>query len=425
VIRTRHPLSSGRFSSVSLIAATLLVTFLATGCEKQSQYVGGYKYVRYCFADGCNAWKQSDEYDPAPPGPNPPYLSVAIRQANCSLTRDILDSNYTVQTAYTITNYQDFLHTSSGSTTTPDQFKNGCKDPTTGIASQLQGVAIGPLANGNFVLAGLAGSGIVLTVITDTGQTVSTQTVSLVPAGQSGASVYSAATADLNGDGNGDIVVTSFGFSGANQGQISILLGNGDGTFKTPANIPVAAVAQGVTIDDMNNDGKLDLVVVGLGSPGLEFLPGNGDGTFGTPIASSNSKVSALFAVSADFNNDGNKDVALSSGQILLGDGTGNFTLQSQTLPTLQTGFLNGTPSTLASIAAADFNLDGKIDLAVTNAISLTVDLYFGNGNGTFTYRLPIPPCTVKSIFNRRTSMEMDIPIYLWERRRTGPLAPT
>ena len=394
------------FGGICSVLAILCLLSM-TACKQVSTNKDGRKTARFCdplATDECTKWEEVPDSDPAPAGPNPPYEAVAIRQDDCSLTRFILDPTFVVQPAFTIPNYQDDLHKLSGLTTTPDQFKNGCTDPTTGIASQ-QGLAIGPFANGNRVLVGLTNSDVVLTIINSTGSIVSAQNVSVIPAGETSAIAFTAATADLNGDGKGDIVVASSGFSGANSGQVSILLGNGDGTFQAPANIPVVAPITGVTIDDMNADGKLDLVVVGLtlfnGGTGLEVLPGKGDGTFGTAIPAPDG-VQGLVAVTADFNNDQKKDIATSTGQILLGKGDGTFTLLPGTLPTLTpTG---GNPNTQTGITAADFNKDGNMDLAVTNAVALTVDLYFGNGDGTFTYQESYP-----SLFGHQNIQTTDI----------------
>ena len=338
------------FGGIFFVLALMSVMAI-TGCRQTSNLPGGQKIVHYCFPalnsvlngeptianTDCTAWEDASDADPAPAGPNPPYEAVAVRQDDCSLTRFILDPTFAIQPAFTIPNYQDELHKVSGLITTPDQFKNGCTDPITGIASQ-QGLAIGPLANGNRMLVGLTNSDVVLTIINSTGSIVSTQNVLVIPASETSAIAFTAAIADLNGDGKGDIVVANSGFSGANSGQISILLGNGDGTFQTPANIPVLAPITGVTIDDMNGDGKLDLVVVGLtlfnGGTGLEFLLGKGDGTFGTAIPAPDG-VQGLVAVTADFNNDKKKDIATSTGQILLGKGDGTFTLLPGTQPTL------------------------------------------------------------------------------------------
>ncbi len=353
-------------------------------------------------------WEAVPLADPPPAPPGLPYYAAAVRQADCSLTRFVLDATFNLQSQFTVANYQDFLHQAARLTTVPDQFKTGCKDPRTGSASQAA-VALGPFANGNWAFADTTGDGVGVRVLTPSAGIVSvTDYPAYTPASNPSANTFSIATVDLNGDGNEDLILVSSGFTGPSPGLISIYLGNGDGTFRNAANIPVAVPATGLAIDDVNGDGKLDLVVVGQtlfnGGPGLEVLPGNGDGTFGTPIVSGIQNLEALAAVTADFNNDGKKDVALSTGQILLGDGAGNFTLQSQVLPTLATGTIHGNPNFATGIAAGDFNHDGNMDLAVTNAVSFTVDLYFGKGDGTFTYQ-----ASYASLYSQQNIQTTDI----------------
>jgi hypothetical protein len=409
--------NTGRaWALLAAIPLLLLATFWVSGCatdghEETASNDGTTKQRRWCHPesddsekDVCGEWSSVAAADPAPPGPTPPYTAGALRQDDCSLTREILDANFVIQAPFTIPNYQDVLHQASGLTTTPDQFKNGCTDLTTGIASQ-HAAMIGPFSNGNRLFVGLSPVSVILIIIDSGNNIVSSQAATIIPAGQTGAIPFSLAVADLNHDGNMDIVVASSGFSGANAGQISVLLGTGNGAFAAPLNITVVAPITGVTVDDMNADGKLDLIVVGLtlfdGGTGLEFLPGKGDGTFGTAVAGPDG-VQGLVAISADFNNDGKKDIATSRGQILLGKGDGTFTLQAGTLPTLTpTG---GNPNTQTGITAGDFNHDGKMDLAVTNAVALTVDLYFGNGDGTFTYQESYP-----SLFGQQTIQSTDI----------------
>src|ERR1700690_4474106 len=71
--------------------------------------------------------------DPAPPGPNPPYSAVLIRQSDCSITRLVLDGNLNIEPSSTIPNYEPLLHKAVKPSTTANQFKGGCKDTTTGI----------------------------------------------------------------------------------------------------------------------------------------------------------------------------------------------------------------------------------------------------------------------------------------------------
>src|ERR1700722_6806304 len=115
------------FVTVCFIAVVLSLGI--TGCEKQTSHGGkpGTKLVRWCTGGPygyCESWKEMDLADPAPPGPNPPYEAIALRQTDCSLTRYILDATFAVQTAFTIPKYEEQIHQSSGLSTIPDAFKN-------------------------------------------------------------------------------------------------------------------------------------------------------------------------------------------------------------------------------------------------------------------------------------------------------------
>ena len=86
---------------------------------------------------------------------------------------------------------------------------------------------------------------------------------------------FSIAAADLNGDGKVDLVVANY-----QGGDVSVLLGNGDGTFQTAVNYAAGTTPQSVAVGDFNGDGKVDLVVVNRGDNDVSVLSGNGDGTF-------------------------------------------------------------------------------------------------------------------------------------------------
>lgn len=116
--------------------------------------------------------------------------------------------------------------------------------------------------------------------------------------------------ADFNGDGKLDLAV---GIPGEEGGAVAILLGNGDGTFRPPVNYPVPEGAVRVEVADINQDGKLDLIVANSHLPSVNILLGNGDGTF-QPVLSFPCGNRPWNAVPADFNGDGRLDIA-----------TGNF----------------------------------------------------------------------------------------------------
>ncbi|MFP5278019.1 MAG: FG-GAP-like repeat-containing protein [Acidobacteriota bacterium] len=135
-----------------------------------------------------------------------------------------------------------------------------------------------------------------------------------------GQSLSAIVAADFNGDGKLDLAVTD---SGAN--AVYILLGNGDGTFQSPIKIAVGSNPQAITIGDFNNDGKLDLAVANDGDNSVTLLLGNGDGTFTEASNSPYIVGKGPFAIAAaDFNGDGKLDIAVANG----GDGTVSVLLQ-------------------------------------------------------------------------------------------------
>jgi len=172
-----------------------------------------------------------------------------------------------------------------------------------------------------------------------------------------------------------DLAVANLGSN-----NVSILLGNRDGTFGAPTNFAVGNTPIHVASGDFNGDGKLDLAVVNNVSNNVSILLGNGDGTFGAPTNFAVGNTPVYVAV-ADFNGDGKLDLAVtnelaSTVSILLGNGDGTFGAQT-------TYAVGDEP---IGIAVGDFNGDGKLDLAVSNASanSQSVSILLGNGNGTF-----------------------------------------
>src|SRR4029077_272083 len=99
------------------------------------------------------------------------------------------------------------------------------------------------------------------------------------------------AVGDLNGDGKQDIVIglgCDYSNNGCSTGAVLVFLGNGDGTFQTPKDYPAAGnQALPVVVGDFNKDGKQDVLLSSFVSPGggsLIFFPGNGDGTLGNAV---------------------------------------------------------------------------------------------------------------------------------------------
>jgi Flp pilus assembly secretin CpaC len=200
----------------------------------------------------------------------------------------------------------------------------------------------------------------------------------------------SVAIADFNKDGHPDLAV-------ANQtaGTVSILLGNGDGTFGTQSAITIpagatAASPSAIAVGEFKNDGSgnLDIAVTDMANSRVMILLGNGDGTFQAPVAyPTGSNPVAL--VAQDFDGDGNPDLAVvnkgdgttaSTVSVLLGKKTGG--VQDGTFAAKTDYSVGVSPS---AITTADFNGDGNVDLAVTNLVDNTVSILPGKGDGTFS----------------------------------------
>jgi hypothetical protein len=186
-----------------------------------------------------------------------------------------------------------------------------------------------------------------------------------------GTSADGVAVGDFNRDGKLDLVVTNYGAN-----TVSILLGNGDGTFQAHQDFAANSSPESVAVADFNGDSKPDLVVTDRGG-GVSVLLGNGDGTFGAPVTYAAGPQPFDVAV-ADFNRDGRPDLAVADRgggvSVLLGHGDGTFgpavTYAAGTNPW--------------SVAAADLNGDGVPDLAVANNGSNNVSVLLGNGDGSF-----------------------------------------
>jgi hypothetical protein len=219
-----------------------------------------------------------------------------------------------------------------------------------------------------------------------------------------GAAPASVAVGDFNGDGKLDIVTAN------NQDNtVSVLLGNGDGTFQPAQSYATGSSPGCVAVGDFNGDGKLDLVTANYGDYGgntVSMLMGNGDGTFGAAhsIALNAPTGPATAVAVGDFNADGKLDLAVTTAatagtpghlyysyygpiyipgepakpaavHVLLGNGDGSFTAGNSYFPP------GGLPT---SVVVADLNGDAKPDLVTADDYNSTVSVFLGNGNGTF-----------------------------------------
>src|SRR6516225_4512269 len=214
-----------------------------------------------------------------------------------------------------------------------------------------------------------------------------------------GISPSSVAIGDLNGDGRLDLVTANIGGDPLGTptpaGTVSVLLGNGGGTFSAATPYPTGSVIRSsVAIGDLNGDGRLDLAVTNYGSPSslvpagtVSVFLGAGGGTLAaaTQYPTGTGLPGAQSVAIGDLNGDGRLDLAVanssSSISVLLGQAGGGFlTLSPRALSPV---------NNFSSVALADLNGDAKLDLAVTNYGSSpgdpgTVLVLLGNGNGTF-----------------------------------------
>jgi hypothetical protein len=260
-------------------------------------------------------------------------------------------------------------------TSSPIEYSNASGDATAtirlGYAAISNVLEVSPLVG---TLPDLAGTGNSILYFTETTQTAGGGTVGTLYATDSNPD--SLLTVDLNGDGIPDAVVVDSGNS-----NVGVRLGLGDGLFGPLTRLTVCSGPSQAVAADFNGDGKIDLAVACSGSNKVSVMLGNGDGTFQTATSFSTSvnEPEPGAMVTADFNGDGKADLAVVSTQlnvvgIFFGNGDGTFTHSAD----------YATGLTPVALAVADFNKDGHPDLVSANSGDDTVSVLLNSGTGTF-----------------------------------------
>jgi len=197
------------------------------------------------------------------------------------------------------------------------------------------------------------------------------------------------AVGDVNRDGSLDIVTTTSGPYPDYEGSVSILMGNGDGTFVPGITFDTGPHPVSAALRDLNSDTVLDIVTANQHSTDSDTVSvhlGNMDGSFAAhttyPIDGTGGNPVYVYASDslalADLNSDATLDIAVANYRgnvsVLLGKSDGTFAPQS----TFQ---VSGSAH---AVAAGDLNADGNTDLIATNNVDDAVSVLFGNGDGTF-----------------------------------------
>ena len=196
-----------------------------------------------------------------------------------------------------------------------------------------------------------------------------------------GTGPVSAVAATLTTSGFADLVVVN-----NSTNTLGVFLGNGDGTFKLPTFIPTGRAPSSIAAADLNSDGHIDLVVTNQNDNTVSVFLGNGDGTFKNRTDYTVG-TAPVWVSTGDFSGDGFLDLAIANNtdntvSVLTGIGDGTF--QAQTV------FPAGNGPT--SLAVADFNIDGRLDILVADQADNAVSILLNLGSGLFgpNFELPV-----------------------------------
>lgn len=207
-----------------------------------------------------------------------------------------------------------------------------------------------------------------------------------------GYSPSAVAIADFNGDGKLDLAVPAYNI--LNEGVVAILLGEGSESFSAATHFLVGTDPKSVAIGDFNHDGKLDLAVANAGSDNVSILLGRGDGSFNDATNFPVGSPGPASIAAGDFSGSGGLDLAVANSgnglgntvSILKGNLDGSFGLPTDFI--VGSGLGNAQPY---SVAVGDLNCDGKPDLAVANVNEGSVSVLVGTGHGSFHAALNFP----------------------------------
>lgn len=312
------------------------------------------------------------------------------RQPDCSLT--LYNATYTlsgtsasVQVQSSTADYGRVLHTEAGLTSVPDVFASGCQEP---LAVQSRIAAYLGKSSQNLLL----GVGVEYVSSADSNGLLrfsvnaTTQSVNSYSIDTSDAYISLVAVADLNGDGLGDVIGLN-----SNAGSVTVWLAHADGTYGTSSTYSLGGTNTDAAVPaDVDGDGKMDLVVAthdANNQATIWVLTGRGDGTFNTPVSLAvptpillgTAPATIMTMTAADLRNTGHPDVVASNGLLLLNNGHGVFTAAASYAFTP----IEASSSYGPDVIAADFNKDGKPDLALNYGDG--INIYLGNGDGSFT----------------------------------------
>jgi len=383
-------------NSISVAAADLngdgfLDLVSADECQSNTNCANG--GVSVLINNGDGTYKPAVSY----PSGGLDAWSVTTGDVNGDGFPDIVVGNHCADSTCYTGNVSVLLGNGDGTFQSPVSYLNaGLYQPSVALAD-LNGdghldIAVSNQCQGSGTSSGCTSSNGVVTVLLNHGDGTFP---SAVPYSSGGQDAFSIAIGNF--DGKPDLMVVNYCATGTcSNAAVGILLNNGDGTFQSPASIALTGLyGRSGVIGDFNGDGKADVAVLtqclsnnNCSNGSVNVLLGNGDGTFQSPLASVTANPNYNYGESlaaGDFNGDGKLDLVTignsnQSIQVLLGNGDGTF----------QTSSLFASVVYSRAILAADLNGDGKTDIAALyscyngNCATGAVTLFYGNGDGTF-----------------------------------------